>query len=145
MARFIPTHTCMLPIYLHLCLNNTEPNQQTSRSALPFTWLAHYPVHRRPEVSSMGWLGLGAACDGQGSPHYWSGKSPGPSVDQGRGPSGLVWSCSLGVQVGFWGRSCRVTLCSVSSGHLYCLLGAAKQGWVFLGPWLNAIWMTSFY
>ena len=43
---------------------------QTLRPALPSMWLAPCPALRRPEVSSLGWLGLEEACDNQVSSHY---------------------------------------------------------------------------
>lgn len=76
----------------------------------------------------LGWLGFEAACDGLVSCHYWGGKSWGASVDQEKGTSGLVWLLSLGIQVGFWNHSCRVTVCFSVIWAFTFLLGTCKAG-----------------
>lgn len=66
---------------------------------------------------------------GQASSHSWGGKSWGPSVDQGRGPSGLVSSCSHRVHTGF----CSDTLLFVLWALTF-LLRTCRAGLGIPGP-----------
>lgn len=105
-------------------------------------WLAHHPGLRRPEGSSLGLLGLGAARGGWISSHYQGAKSWARVMSRegafwsGHAHSGSRWISGATVAVRHSAQSPLGT---------YIPPGTHRQDWVFLGPWLHTIWMTPFY